>query len=83
MANRYHNPALGDLWVKRNHGKVVFDVGSFSSAVATQPQVDGSLAFVTIDPVAAGFPFVGAVKAGMRQLIVRDGQHEYVFDEVK
>ena len=83
LANRYHNPALGDLWVKRNHGKVVFDVGSFSSAVATQPQVDGSLAFVTIDPVAAGFPFVGAVKAGMRQLIVRDGQHEYVFDEVK
>ncbi len=83
LAPRYHNAALGDVQVVRKPGKVVFDVGAFASAVATQPQPDGSLAFVTIDPVAAGFPFVGAVKAGVRQLIVRDGQHEYVFDEVK
>jgi hypothetical protein len=47
------------------------------------PQPDGSLAFVTIDPVAAGFPFVRADKDGVRKLVVRDGQHEYVFDEVK
>ena len=83
LAPRYHNAALGDLQVVRKPGKVIFDVGAFASAVATQPQPDGSLAFVTIDPVAAGFPFVRAVKEGVRQLIVRDGQHEYVFDEVK
>jgi len=83
LAPRYHNAALGDLQVVRKPGKVIFDVGAFASAVATQPQPDGSLAFVTIDPVAAGFPFVRAEKGGVRQLIVRDGQHEYVFDEVK
>ena len=49
----------------------------------TQPQPDGSLAFVTIDPVAAGFQMVRADKDGKRALVVRDGQHEYVFDEMK
>lgn len=83
LAPRYHNDALGELVVERKDGQARFDVGAFDSAVATQPQPDGSLAFVTIDPVAAGFPFVRADKDGARKLIVRDGQHEYVFDEVK
>ena len=83
LASRYHNAALGELVVKREGGRAVFDVGSFQSAVATQPQEDGSLAFVTIDPSAAGFPFVRADKDGVRRLVVRDGQHEYVFEEVK
>lgn len=83
LAPRYRNAALGDIVVTRKGGVARFDVGAFSSAVATMPQPDGSLAFVTIDPVAAGFPFVRADKDGARKLVVRDGQHEYVFDEVK
>jgi CubicO group peptidase (beta-lactamase class C family) len=83
LAPHYRNDALGDLYVQRKDGKARFDVGAFSSEVATMPQPDGSLAFVTIDPVAAGFPFVRADKDGMRRLVVRDGQHEYVFDEVR
>lgn len=83
LAPRYHSDALGELVVTRKDGKARFDVGAFSSDVATQPQPDGSLAFVTIDPVAAGFPFVRADKDGVRKLVVRDGQHEYVFEEVK
>jgi len=83
LASRYHNDALGELAVTRKDGKAWFDVGAFSSEVATMPQPDGSLAFVTIDPVALGFLFVRAEKDGVRKLIVRDGQHEYVFDEVK
>ena len=83
LAPRYRNAALGELVVTRTDGVAMFDVGGFRSAVATMPQPDGSLAFVTIDPVAAGFPFVRADKDGVRKLVVRDGQHEYVFDEVK
>jgi len=83
LAQRYHNAALGDIVVTRKDGKAYIDVGSFSSELATQPQPDGSLAFVTIDPVAAGFQLIRADKDGVRKLIVRDGQHEYVFDEVK
>ncbi|QNN69810.1 serine hydrolase domain-containing protein [Thermomonas carbonis] len=83
LAARYRNDALGEVNVTRKDGKAWFDVGAFSSEVATMPQPDGSLAFVTVDPVAIGFMFIRADKDGVRKLIVRDGQHEYVFDEVK
>ncbi|QDA56220.1 serine hydrolase domain-containing protein [Thermomonas aquatica] len=83
LAPRYHNDALGDIVVSRQGGKARIDVGAFSSEIVTQPQPDGSLAFVTIDPVAAGFMLIRADKDGKRALVVRDGQHEYVFDEVK
>ena len=83
LAARYHNDALGDLAVTRKDGKAWFDVGTFSSEIATLPQPDGSLGFMTIDPVAIGFLFTRADKDGMRHLVARDGQHEYVFDEVK
>lgn len=83
LASRYHNDALGELLVTRKQDKVSFDVGAFASEVATMPQPDGSMAYVTIDPQALGFLFVRADKDDMRKLIIRDGQHEYVFDEVK
>ena len=83
LAPHYRNASLGDLYVKRDAGGTVFDVGSFRSHVATMPQQDGNLAFFTVDPVAFGFPFVRADKDGEHQLVIRDGQHEYVFDEVK
>ena len=83
LALHYRNAALGDLRVTRASGTTHFDVGTFSSAVATMPQADGSLAFVTVDPQAAGFAFTRADKDGVRRLLLRDGQHEYVFDEVR
>lgn len=83
LAPRYHNDALGDIVVSREGGKTRFDLGTFASEVATQQQPDGTLAFVMIDPQSAGFPLVRADKDGVRRLIARDGQHEYVFDEVK
>jgi CubicO group peptidase (beta-lactamase class C family) len=83
LAPHYRNAALGDLIVTHSAGATRFDVGTFSSDVATMPQPDGTLAFVTVDPQAMGFSFVRADKDGVRHLIVRDGQHEYVFDEVK
>lgn len=83
LAPRYHNAALGDLAVTRRDGKAWIDVGAFSSELATQPQPDGSLAFVTIDPVALGFVLVRADQDGKRRLVVRDGQHEYVFEAVE
>ena len=83
LAPRYRNAALGDIVISRQGGKARFDVGGFSSEVVTQGQPDGSVAFVTIDPVATGFQFIRADKDGVRRLVVRDGQHEYVFNEVK
>jgi len=83
LAPLYRNAALGDLKVTHGPAGTRFDVGTFGSEVATMPQPDGTLAFVTVDPQAMGFSFMRADKDGVRHLVVRDGQHEYVFDEVK
>jgi len=82
LASRYHSDALGDIVVTREGGKAWFDVGAFRSEVGTSPQADGSMAFILIDPVAAGFLLVRADRDGQRRLVTRDGQHEYVFTEV-
>ena len=59
----------------------VFDVGEWKSAVASRKNDDGTVSFLTIDPTLAGFEFVVADKDGRRRLVVRDAQHEYVFEE--
>jgi hypothetical protein len=83
LAPHYRNDALGDILVTKKDGKAWFDVGAFKSEVTTSPQADGSVAFVMIDPIASGFLLVRADADGKRRLIARDGQHEYVFDEMK
>ena len=40
-----------------------------------------SVSFITIDASVSGFEFVVADKDGKRRLIMRDAQHEYVFEE--
>ena len=58
------------------------DAGAFRSEVTTMPQ-RGSLAFIAIDPIAAGFLYVRDDTDGKRRLVMRDGQHEYGFEEAK
>ncbi len=80
LAPRYANTALGEIEVVRKRGKTVFDVGEFASEVGSIRHPDGSVSFVTVDPGVSGIELVvgGGPK---RTLIVRDLQHEYVFDE--
>jgi hypothetical protein len=51
------------------------------SPVATRRNDDGTTSFVTIDPGVNGFEFVPAQREGKRTLVIRDGQHEYVYTE--
>jgi hypothetical protein len=82
LANRYTNAALGGLSVVKEGGSIVFDVGSWHSAVASRQNDDGTLSFITIDPLLGGFEFVVANKDGKHQLVIRDAQHEYVYDGI-
>ena len=75
LAGRYTSAELGDVVVKRQGRRVVFDVGEWRSAVASRRNDDGTLSFVTIDPGMDGFEFVVAD----RTLVLRDAQHEYTF----
>jgi CubicO group peptidase (beta-lactamase class C family) len=81
LAKTYRSAELGDLAVRRNGRDVVFDVGEWKGKVASRKNDDGSISFIIADPSAPGFEFVVAERDGKRVLIVRDGQHEYLFIE--
>ena len=81
LAPRYTNKALGDVNVLREGAATRFDVGEWQSSVASRRNDDGTISFITIDPTLAGFEFVVADKDGKRRLVMRDAQHEYIFEE--
>jgi CubicO group peptidase (beta-lactamase class C family) len=81
LAKHYANAALGDIDVTHSGGKTTFDFGEFKTEVASKKNDDGTISFVTISPGIEGFDLVVGAANGKRTLIVRDAQHEYVFDE--
>lgn len=81
LAKKYLSKELGDLTVINENGAVSFDFGEWKSKVASRKNDDGTISFITIDPTIDGFEFVVGERAGKRALIIRDGQHEYVFTE--
>ena len=77
LVRHFHNDALGDIDVRRDGGRTMFDFGEFRSDVATRKNPDGSISFITIAPGIDGFEFV--VSDAGKRLTIRDAQHEYVF----
>ena len=51
------------------------------SEVATRKDPDGTTVFVTASPTITGYEFIVANRNDRRALILRDAQHEYVFEE--
>jgi CubicO group peptidase (beta-lactamase class C family) len=81
LATRYSSKELGELAVLSQDGRTTFDFGEWKSTVASRKNDDGTISFITIDPGTDGFEFVVGKRAGKRVLIIRDGQHEYIFNE--
>ena len=82
LATKYSSAELGELVVSKQGSRVTFDLGEWQSSVASRKNEDGTISFLTIDPGVGGFEFVNSNKNGKRALIVREGQHEYVFNEI-
>ena len=81
LAKHYTSKELGDIDVLSKDGVTTFDFGEWKSTVASRKNDDGTVSLITIDPTNAGFNFVVGERSGKRVLIIRDGQHEYVFTE--
>jgi hypothetical protein len=81
LAAHYTSTALGDITVKKAGGVTTFDFGEWKSAVASRKNDDGTVSFVSTDPTVIGFHFVAGERSGKRVLVLRDGQHEYLFTE--
>ena len=82
LATHYTSTALGDLQIEHQGVNTVFNLGEWKSTVASRRNEDGTISFITVEPTRGGFEFVRGERDGKRILIVRDGQHEYVFDAV-
>ncbi len=81
LASRYTSKELGTIDVLNKNGATTFDFGEWKSAVASRKNDDGTISFITIDPTNDGYEFVVGERSGKRVLIIRDGQHEYLFTE--
>jgi len=81
LAKHYASKELGTIDVLSKDGVTTFDFGEWKSTVASRKNDDGTVSFITIDPSNAGFNFVVGERSGKHVLIIRDGQHEYVFTE--
>jgi len=81
LAKHYTSKELGDIDVTTKNGATTFDFGEWKSAVASRKNDDGTISFITIDPTNEGFEFVVGERSGKKALIIRDGQHEYLFTE--
>jgi hypothetical protein len=81
LAKRYSSKELGELAVLNQDGVTTFDFGEWKSTLASRKNDNGTTSFITIDPTNEGFEFVVGKRAGKRVLIIRDGQHGYIFTE--
>jgi CubicO group peptidase (beta-lactamase class C family) len=81
LADLYSSSALGQLKIEHQGANTIFEFSGWKSTVASRKNDDGTISFITIDPTRKGFEFVKAERNGKRSLVIRDGQHEYVFSE--
>jgi hypothetical protein len=80
LAKNYSNNSLGKISVRRAGAATVFDFGEWQSEMATRKNADGTVSFASITPGVIGFDLVVGSGPG-RTLVMRDAQHEYVFEE--
>ena len=81
LARRYTHPELGHIDVRRTGDSVAFHFGAFGATMTTEPNDDGTVAFVATDPGLIGFQFTVRTRPGPHDaLIVREAQHEYVYE---
>jgi len=80
IGSHYSNAAIGEVGVSRVGSGVRFDFGDWASEMASKRNPDGTDSLVTIDPGMDGIEFVVKRDADRPELVLRDAQHEYVFD---
>jgi CubicO group peptidase (beta-lactamase class C family) len=79
LATKYANKGLGTITVSHAGDKTIFDFGALKSEMASKANPDGTVSLITIAPGFVGFELVVAGET----LVVRDAQHEYVYEPVK
>ncbi|MBC5764968.1 serine hydrolase domain-containing protein [Ramlibacter albus] len=80
LADRYENPGLGPLRIVRSGGEVTVETDAWKAALATRRNDDGTTSLITVSPGLFGLEFVVGAGDAKPPLVLRDSQHEYVFN---
>jgi CubicO group peptidase (beta-lactamase class C family) len=80
LAGRYANAALGEIAVTKRGNALWVDFGEWASEISLRKNPDGTISLITIVPGFTGLEFVVG-KGAKGTLMLRDAQHEYVFNE--
>lgn len=80
LSVQYANADLGDLVVRRDGEKTVFDFGGWQSEIASRKDEDGSVTLITITPGADGYEFDVERQGDKRRLIIREAPRTYIFE---
>ena len=80
LARHYSNASLGEIAVSTSGPSTIFDFGEWKSEMASRKNPDDTISFITIAPGVSGGEFVVG-SGSKRTLIIRDAQHEYIFEE--
>ena len=83
LAAHYRNSEVGPLTIRRQDGLVWMTAGSIDAPVATRRNADGSVSIVSAGPGSIGIEALVGGSAGARTLTISDGQHDYLYNEVK
>jgi CubicO group peptidase (beta-lactamase class C family) len=80
LARHYKNTKIGEIAVSAKGPNVLFDFGGWQSEMASKVNPDGTSSVIALAPEMDDLGFVVADRGGKSALILRDGQHEYVFE---
>jgi CubicO group peptidase (beta-lactamase class C family) len=84
LAKTYRNPAdNGTIAIGDRGGGKWIKAGFVEGPVATRKNPDGTVSIVSAGPGAIGVEAVIGSRDGVRILTVREGQHEYVYSEIR
>ena len=83
LAERYHNPLLGELAIRRKGNTLSMDVGEWQSTLASRTNARGTASIVPDCPGINGIELTVGNADGKRTLTLNTAQQEYQFIEVK
>ncbi|MEJ7597716.1 MAG: serine hydrolase domain-containing protein [Kofleriaceae bacterium] len=81
LAARYHNDVLGTIRVHRTATGAELDIRTVRAPLSARANPDGTTTIVGLSPGWSPELTIGT-RDGRRALIMRAGQHEYVFREI-
>lgn len=83
LADEYVSAEAGRIKVRRGADGVRFEFAAWGMAMASRRNAAGGVSFVSAAPGLIGLEFEVVRRDDKRALVIRDGQHEYAFLEVR